>query len=193
MAFVQVEDLYGTFEIVVFSKLYEEKIYLLKKDVPILIKGKISKKDEGAVSIAASSIYDLIDRRSWSGLKPIKNKEDSDSKTKKKSTLKGDNSPDKSLEESVSDKIPKSIPGDASIMIALDQHTIILLDQLKKIMLQNTGNTRVVLYDKDKNKKYLADKSLWVTEELHILKKLRDIIGHENVKVVRDKVNVNRI
>ena len=193
MAFVQVEDLYGTFEIVVFSKLYEEKIYLLKKDVPILIKGKISKKDEGAVSIAASSIYDLTDRRSWSRLKPIKNKEDSNVKSKRKPTNSADNHLAQSTEEPITDNIPQSIPSDASIIIALDQHTIILLDQLKKIMLKNTGNTRVVLYDKDKNKKYLADKSLWVTEELHILKKLRDVIGHENVKVVRDKVDVNRI
>ena len=193
MAFVQVEDLYGTFEVVVFSKLYEEKIYLLKKDIPILIKGKISKKDEGTVSIAASSIYDLTDRRSWSGLKPIKNTENSDVKTNKSSTSKADKASVKPNDEPVADNTPQRIPNDASVMIALDQRTIALLDQLRVIMLQNTGNTRVVLYDKDKNKKYLADKSLWVTQELHILKKLRDIIGYENVKVVRDKANVNGI
>ncbi len=47
MAFVQVEDVYGTFETVVFPKVYEQYITLIRKDMPVMIKGRVNRKDNG--------------------------------------------------------------------------------------------------------------------------------------------------
>ncbi len=73
MAFVQVEDVYGTFEAVVFPKVYEQYITLIRKDVPVMIKGRANRKDTGEASVIASSVCDLNDTRALSSLKIAKN------------------------------------------------------------------------------------------------------------------------
>lgn len=49
MAFVELEDLYGTIELIVFPKTYEEYAQMLKADNIVIVEGKISiKEDENA-------------------------------------------------------------------------------------------------------------------------------------------------
>lgn len=60
MAFVRVEDLEGTCEIVVFPEIYKKAYELLHSDTPVYIRGKISLREDVA-SILANEITKLSD------------------------------------------------------------------------------------------------------------------------------------
>lgn len=57
MAFIQIEDLYGSFEVVVFPKLYEKCKDLIIEDKILIIKGEIDNKQEGAIKILAKKVF----------------------------------------------------------------------------------------------------------------------------------------
>lgn len=57
MAFVTVEDLTGTFEVIVFSDCYQKRRAKIQQDAILVIAGKVSLKDRGDVKIIADEIY----------------------------------------------------------------------------------------------------------------------------------------
>jgi DNA polymerase-3 subunit alpha len=66
MAFLTVEDMYGSVETVVFSQLFERHKERLDEDAVIVIKGKCSVKEDEVAKIIANDIYfysDLLERR----------------------------------------------------------------------------------------------------------------------------------
>lgn len=56
MAFLQLEDLDGTIEVVVFPSVYHTCVDLLVADTPIMVQGKIQKEEKGAKVIADAVI-----------------------------------------------------------------------------------------------------------------------------------------
>ncbi|AIS52846.1 DNA polymerase III subunit alpha [Thermoanaerobacter kivui] len=56
MAFVTIEDLYGTIEVIVFPTVYEKYASILKEDTPVVIKGKVSFKEEEDPKILCDEI-----------------------------------------------------------------------------------------------------------------------------------------
>ncbi len=59
MAFVELEDLYGSIEVIVFPKTYERCRSLLIQDSIVLIDGRISQKEEEAAKIICDTIRPL--------------------------------------------------------------------------------------------------------------------------------------
>ena len=60
MAFVSVEDLYGSIEVIVFENCYQTSTNALLEDNIVMIEGRLSiREDEGNVSIIASKIYNV--------------------------------------------------------------------------------------------------------------------------------------
>jgi DNA polymerase-3 subunit alpha len=57
MAFIQIEDLYGSFEVVVFPKTYEKYRDLIVEDKILIVKGDIDNKQEGSIKILAKKIF----------------------------------------------------------------------------------------------------------------------------------------
>ncbi len=70
MAFVQVEDLYGALEIVVFPNIFERHKELLQEDKIIVIKGTVNCKEEEEPKILADKIFAIEDY--GSGQKRVK-------------------------------------------------------------------------------------------------------------------------
>ena len=58
MAFVQVEDLQGTAEVIVFPETYADSEELLREDNPVFVQGQ-AQKEENAVRIVADKIVDM--------------------------------------------------------------------------------------------------------------------------------------
>ena len=56
MAFITIEDLYGTFEVMVFSKIYPKYKDLIVEDALVTVKGRVSMRDGKAPTILAESI-----------------------------------------------------------------------------------------------------------------------------------------
>ncbi|MEK7308493.1 MAG: DNA polymerase III subunit alpha [Nitrospirota bacterium] len=61
MAYVTIEDLYGTVELIVFPDLYRETVNVISKDIPVIISGHIDKNDKGLKIIAKEIILLEID------------------------------------------------------------------------------------------------------------------------------------
>jgi DNA polymerase-3 subunit alpha len=59
MAFVELEDLYGTLEIIVFPKIFEQYKRLLVQDAIVLVEGRISQKEEEAAKIICDAVKPL--------------------------------------------------------------------------------------------------------------------------------------
>ncbi|SHF25321.1 DNA polymerase III catalytic subunit, DnaE type [Thermoanaerobacter uzonensis DSM 18761] len=59
MAFVTIEDLYGTVEVIVFPTVYEKYSSIIKEDSPVVIRGKVSLKEEEEPKILCDEIKPL--------------------------------------------------------------------------------------------------------------------------------------
>jgi DNA polymerase-3 subunit alpha len=59
MAFVELEDLFGTVEVIVFPKIYEKCKSLLVQDDIVLVEGRISQKEEEDAKIICDSVRPL--------------------------------------------------------------------------------------------------------------------------------------
>ena len=70
MAFVTVEDLYGTCEVIVFESCYNKCSNLLLEESIVVIDGRVSMKEDSDVSIIANSIIDIEDEE---GIKNLLN------------------------------------------------------------------------------------------------------------------------
>lgn len=58
MAYLTVEDLFGTFELVIFSQVYRDSLNLISQDLPLIIAGNTDKSDKG-VKIIANQIISI--------------------------------------------------------------------------------------------------------------------------------------
>jgi DNA polymerase III subunit alpha len=67
MAFVTLEDLTGSMEIIVFPKTYETYADLLKEDAKVFIQGRASQEEERDSKLLASSVvsFDAVPREVW--------------------------------------------------------------------------------------------------------------------------------
>ena len=61
MAFVTLEDLVGTIEVVVFPKHYEKYQALLEEDARVLIQGRVSAEDDRASKLILEQVYSFAD------------------------------------------------------------------------------------------------------------------------------------
>ncbi|MDD4564101.1 MAG: DNA polymerase III subunit alpha [Eubacteriales bacterium] len=59
MAFVQMEDLFGATEVIVFPNVYERAFNLLKNDAVIVVRGTISFKEDEEPKLLADKIFDI--------------------------------------------------------------------------------------------------------------------------------------
>jgi DNA polymerase-3 subunit alpha len=60
MAYLSLEDLFGTVEVIIFPDIYKEAIHIFSQDIPIIICGQIDKSDKG-LKVIAKRIASLQD------------------------------------------------------------------------------------------------------------------------------------
>lgn len=67
MAFLTLEDLVGTVEIVIFPKDYEKNRQYLEEDKKVFVKGRVSEEDESASKLICESIipFEEVKRELW--------------------------------------------------------------------------------------------------------------------------------
>jgi DNA polymerase-3 subunit alpha len=61
MAFIQLEDLYGTAEVIVFPNVYEAALNLLKSDAVIAVRGTVNFKEDEEPKLLADKIFSIND------------------------------------------------------------------------------------------------------------------------------------
>ena len=72
MAFLQLEDLKGSVEVIVFPNVYERCRDLIREDQVIVVHGKINRKEDEAPKVLAEKISAIDDIRNLPGSVPVK-------------------------------------------------------------------------------------------------------------------------
>ena len=67
MAFLTIEDLVGTVEVVVFPRDYEKNVRLLNEDEKVFVQGRVSAEDEKASKLICEKMYSFaqVPRELW--------------------------------------------------------------------------------------------------------------------------------
>ena len=65
MAFIEIEDLYGTIEVIVFPQVLREYNHILNEDNIVYIKGRLSVKEDEEAKLIARDIRDINDKTNF--------------------------------------------------------------------------------------------------------------------------------
>lgn len=163
MAFANLEDLYGTVEVVVFPNVYEKFGNLVSEDSIVSISGSINFKEGEMPKLLAERIVDL---------RELKEINEQDGNSKKEATGK------RTDEASASE--PKGI-----IKIKLPDNTEIgekkMLEKIKAVMVKYRGGYQAIVYMPGGGS-FRTNENLWVNPEADFRNEIIDIVGEENYK-----------
>ena len=76
MAFVTLEDLYGSIEVIIFSKAFEKYRNLINEDEPVIIKGRVSIREDEQTKVICEDIKPLVNSSNDKIYILVKNKDE---------------------------------------------------------------------------------------------------------------------
>ena len=153
MAFLELEDLYGTIEVIVFPQTLKEYNSILNEDSIVYIKGKLSIKEEESAKLIAREIKDINDKSSFK----INNYNNSYAKNKKQSS--------------------------SGIFVKIDTiDNQQLINSIEKILIQYKGNDDIYVCTEQPRRMFKWN-SMKVNLNSPLEIKLQELLGKENVKV----------
>lgn len=160
MAFVDLEDLYGTVEVVVFPNIFERFGGLIAEDAIVSISGSINFKEGEVPKLLAERIVDLKSLREAGGDAVM----DNGSSNKQESALQ----PAAEPEGIVKIKLPSG-----------NQRAI--LEQIRTAMQQHKGRYQAIIYLPEGGS-FRTEENLWVNPDPIFRSKVMAIVGEENYK-----------
>lgn len=158
MCFLDVEDLYGMMEIIVFPKTYEKYQPLTEEDSIIVINGTLNFKEDEPPKILADSIFAIKDY-------------DENAQNQSQNSLKGYAGGAQLITGTL-----LKIRMDNELTEKEDMESILGL------LKEHRGDTPVIIY-KTNGKALRASQDLWVDAKSDIVKKIQEIVGIANVKL----------
>lgn len=151
MAFVQLEDLYGVTEVLVFPKVYDVVAQDLQPETPVLMAGKLSVREEEAPKLLLDRLYPLRGGAAMMEEEPPVEQERPRRRT-----------PEERREAKFeARKKAAAAAGPKKLYIKLHDHQ---RDQVLSILSETPGRICVVLYIIEERKAYQAPNSYWVDE-----------------------------
>ena len=156
MAFVDMEDLYGTVEVVVFPNIYERFGSLVAEDSIVSVTGSINFKEGEVPKLLAEKIVDL---RSLT--------EELEKSRESVQTADAESVPD-APEGLIKIKLPS---GNATEM----------LNRIRNVMLAHRGKYQAIIY-MPQGGSFRTERELWVQPDADFRKAVTDIVGEENYK-----------
>ena len=155
MAFVQLEDMYGVTEVLVFPKVYERVSQLLVQDAPVVMSGKLSIREEEAPKLLLDRVAPLNDLDALDDAPPRR-----DYRPRSEAQRAGGGGrPARKL----------------YLKLTADQRDAVL-----GILAETPGNICVMLYMADEKKTYQAPREYWV-DEGYDFGALANLIGADGI------------
>lgn len=151
MCFLQVEDLYDVLEVIVFPKVYDRCMHLLKEDQFVIVTGRLNFKEDEDPKLIADNIMVL-------------NEENAKQLTATKTAIRKMRKP----------KVEK-------LYLKLQTHDEAILSHILGELKVSPGKTPVVIYFADTKKKMIAPEHLWVNKNDNLLRTLITILGEGSV------------
>ena len=175
MAFLDLEDLYGVAEVVVFPNVYERCAAATSTDAVVAIRGTINFKEDEAPKILADEILDIdeavshgfTDRQSFR-----RNRQPVQSAPAKEITL----------EENRKSAQPEQPEGMIKLRIDPAMNEELTLQQLKINLARHPGKHQVLIY-LPSGRMLKTDRELWVQPSEALRNIMIGLLGSENVKM----------
>ncbi len=167
MAFVQLEDMYGVTEVLVFPKVYERVSQLLTQDAPVVMTGKLSVREEETPKL-------LLDR-----VAPLSELSALDAAPRRGYRMGDDGAPPPDFDAAPpqEDFAPRRARPARRLYLKL---TAEQRPEALKILAETPGSICVMLYMADEKKTYQAPREYWV-DEGYDFGALANLIGADNI------------
>ncbi len=153
MAYIYLEDVSGSMEIIAFSKVLDKHSYELKTDNAVMIEGRLDAKEDEAPKLICEKAVLLADF--------IRNEQGQ----QEKSVISNE----------------QKAKATQTLYISVEGINSPIVEDAKLILKEFNGDIPVVFYDRLTKKKYGANRTFYVRKEYELLEKLRFILGEENV------------
>lgn len=168
MAFANIEDRYGSMEVVVFPNVYERYAMLINSGNAVIIRGSLNFKENEEPKILCDTIE-----------KARTNEECKNIKLSQSEPLSVQNKPEyNSNTQPVADGKPKPI---SALYLRIDDLNTDIYNRAKRVLDIFEGNTQVIFYLTNSGKKVKAPSSMWVSLNDVMIKELKYQLGDENV------------
>ena len=195
MAFVDLEDLYGVTEVVIFPNVYERCAELLQEDRVIAIKGTLNFKEDEAPKVLADEVLDIdraieqgFTQRTRSG-NPGGQRGDFGKRAKGSSFGKalegsaaGAVKPEQSGLSGLSGDSGRKPTGMIKLRIPEDMDEAMTMEEIKTNLKRHRGSFEVLIY-LSSGKTFRTEESLWVEPTESLRKQMTAILRAENVKM----------
>ena len=163
MAFLNIEDLYGAVEIVVFPNIYDRYSSILQEDAIISVTGSINFKEGEMPKLLAENIVDL---RELKDAIPEDTAKDM---------------PEKFGSSRFSAKAARQPQGLIKIKLPQGVDKDEILEQIRQVMRSHPGECQTIIYLPEGGS-FRTDESLWVVPDRDFQQKITDLVGAENYK-----------
>lgn len=175
MAFIDVEDLYGIIEVIVFPKVYDKSQHLVKEDKVVAIGGTINFKDNEPPKIIADYIEDLktFDISKNREIGSHDNVNDRQDNVKMRKNHKYCNVSESSADDNLREDTVNPLK------IRIEENSEYSLEELMEVLAANAGNTSVIVYYQGR---ILKAKGYSVEVNQELINRLETMFGKENIK-----------
>lgn len=168
MAYVTVEDLTGSAELVVFSSVLQQAGDWLQEDRAVWIAGRIDAREDEAPKILPSAIYPLEEQY----LDSVRQ------------SAQGGRRRQDDRRDAPRPAAQAAVPGMTcrhKLYLRMTDMDDPRLEEVRRLLAEYRGDLPVVLFCSANRKQMLAPRSMWVYNNLKLIHKLRFILGEENV------------
>ncbi|MCQ2545080.1 MAG: DNA polymerase III subunit alpha [Clostridia bacterium] len=162
MSFVDIEDMFGTVEVVVFPNVYERCHQLIEEDTIIAVKGKLNFKEGEMPKLLADNIVSIEEMKSS---KAVAAKPD-----------KAEKNPARQPAGFIKIRLPE---GDGRHSIEEQNNKV--LEQISEVMRKHPGDYQAIIYYPQGGSRR-AGEELWVEPDDGFAGEIIDIVGEGNYK-----------
>lgn len=193
MAFADIEDLYGSIEVIIFPNVYERSRHLIEEDKIVAINGTVNFKEDEAPKLLANNIIGIDEVEAAGGLPSGFNagrRYGRENGTKSRSGGFGNAGDLSSARAGTVNSAPANTDP-ASALSASDRVVKLritgaraedTLSYVRYLMGEHRGDIPVVIYLEGREKGMKAARNLWVDGSDELRNKLEQILGADNVK-----------
>ena len=157
MAFVNIEDRYGTMEVVIFPNVYEKYAFYLNDGNVLIVRGTLNFKENEEPKIICDSIEKA---RSNDECKDLKINITSDNQR---------------------NSVPMKNQRPSALYLRIDDLNTDLYNKAKRVLDIFEGATPVIFYLTNSNRKVKAPTNMWVSLNDVMIKELKYQLGKDNV------------
>ena len=178
MAFLELEDLYGVTEVVVFPNVYERCSSLLEVDKVVAVKGTLNFKEEEAPKVLVDEILTIEEALE----KGFSRGERRGNYSDRNNSMRGQKSVPTPAPAPKQEPTGEPPVGLVKVKITADMDFDSTMDQIKLVLGRHPGKAQVLIYLPE-GKMLRTDRQLWVEPDKNLELQLKAILGPQNVKV----------